>query len=743
MADSAGGYCSNALPIASSLGTAAEVDWTLLESRQKLQREKCVRDVVKMLWAQGPGATKRVEEHASVLLCHDTWEGRHGGLLLLQEYLNWQEQGKQGTIDYSEWVNPCLQLLADKEVRVRTTSGETVALLCRLGGLELYDEKVAGPLLSSIESNITLERDGQAFLDDDEATKALAQKLLAGEAARQLKQATSRASRASSMQSTMFYDTAGWGTLETDVACLQQIVEKCGAEFAPRLVSQGEVLELLFTCAVHMNRFVRAIAFRAIDAAINSLQKADSRNTLGEGMQGEPAACTEFLLDSLAQSSDLVARLGSGLCDEWANVRMEASVALRTFLLSLQTSQRRQCYYDELLPRICVNRYYVAVGVASYTRETWLLVLGDQGKEIVARWLPSIVPFYIMQTKLANSEARDAAAKCIGELAARVDRVAVSTYAMDLFEALLPRLSRADAWEVKVSVCTAITDLVRSFPDLFHLSTIFANFIPSLSALLADTIWSVREGAAITLGELVKVSEENAVGPVLELCLDGLNAATREIDEREKYGIEDFATLKRERNNDVALHSNQDTIDCCAVGELEPDDSEQLGTLRLSAIYNQAQKNKVDLRPNSWERTDGCLYLVRELALTGRWKSRECLKTSSVDRHQVCLEDVLALMAHVASLRHFIKHLTLLTTLWNVLPETAKAIGVEPFEQHVGGFVDSLAYSVSCEDGLTVAAAKTCIVELDRFLGRETLSRCIRRHNAGLLDTLSACLPPQ
>lgn len=485
---------------------------------------------------------------------------------------------------------------------------------------------------------------------------------------------------------------------------------------------------MLCTCALHLNRFVRGCAFRAIDAVFTSLHKADLT-----GKTDLP----DKVLDSVASSSDLVARLGSGLCDEWANVRMEASVALRTFLSALQTPVRRECFYDELLPRMCVNRYYVAVGVATYSRETWRLILGDQGKETVVRWLQTIVPFYIMQTKLANSESREAAIKCIGELAARVDRVAVSPFAVAVFEALLPRLSRVDAWEVKASACNSIKDLVRTFPAEFNLSANFPQLLPSLSALLADAVFSVREGAAIVLGELVRASGENAGDLVLQLCIDGLKAATRETDERAKYGKEDLAGWKRAQDNDVALHSNQDTIDCCAVGELDPDDSEMLDNLSLSAIYTRAQKNKLDLRHNSWERTDGCLYLVRELAVSGRWKLRE----SGVCKKGLCLEDALAEMAHVATLRHFMKHLSLLTNLWNVLPDIAKAFGQESFKQQFEGFVDPLAYSLSCEDGLTVDAAKICIVELDRFLGRGPFYECVRKFNAASLDLF--CLAPE
>jgi len=451
-----------------------------------------------------------------------------------------------------------------------------------------------------------------------------------------------------------------------------------------------------------------------MDATVKSLHQADAKKqVVGGDTQDSPAEHAELFLDSVAISSDLVARIGSGLCDEWANVRMEASVALRTFLISLETVERRERFFPELLPRLCVNRYYVAVGVASYTRETWRLIIGDRGKETVAGWLESLVPFYIMQTTVANSEARDAACKCMAELAARVDRNAVSSHAADLFDALIPRLSWHDAWEVKVTACGAIAEFVRAYPKRFNLSTNVPRLVPSLSALLADTVWSVREAAAVALGELVKASDDKVAGPILELCLDGLTSASKEVNEQEKYGKDELADLKRERANDAALHSNRDTLDCCAVGDLDEDDSEQLGRLSLSKIYNEAQRDKLEMGLNKWERTDGCLYLLRELALCTQW--------NGLDK----LEKALELAAGVSKLRHFVKHLTLLATLWKLLPDIAKAVGMELFRNHLGSFVHSLAYSMSCQDDLTVSAAKACRLELDRCLGHEAFSECV------------------
>ncbi|CAK0889540.1 unnamed protein product, partial [Prorocentrum cordatum] len=677
------------------------------------------------------------EERAVALLGNGSWEGRHGGLLLLQECLKLREQGEPCSLDCGSWLDPCLTLLSDKEIRVRTLSGEIVATLCQFGGRELYSAKVAGPLLSSIEGNLSLERDGQAFLDDDEATKALADKLMAGEAAREAKKAASkagsRASRASSLQSTIYHDTAGWGSLETDVACLRLILERCGPELAPCVAGDGEALEVLLSCTAHLNRFVRGAAFRAIDAVVKSLQSADA----AAGGAGGP------LLDAAAASTDLLSRMCAGVCDEWANVRMDASVPLRSFMLALGSPERREPYLCEVLPRMCVNRYYVAAGLAAYSQKTWKLVLGAEGKEAVVRWLPSIVPFYILQTKVANSEAREASCKCIGELAARVDPAVVSPHATALFEALLPRLSRRDAWQVKLAACVAVGDLVRAFPEKFNLGAADPKLLHLLSALLADAVWSVREQAAVLLGQLVKLSGDASARAVQGLCLEGLAAASKVPDERKKYGQEDLAALKRERDNDATLHSDQEAIDCCAVGDLDQEDSEQLtepGKLNLSAVYMQAREEQEALGLDSWERTDGCLYLARELAHCAAWRPRASEGGGAAG---ACLEELVAHLARAAALRHFVKHLVLLATLWGVLPEIAEAVGAESFRPHLAEFAGALAYSVSCQEGLAADAARRCVCRLGSLLGRQAFSPPALGLDTACADALLACLAPE
>jgi outer membrane protease len=52
-------------------------------------------------------------------------------------------------------------------------------------------------------------------------------------------------------------------------------------------------------------------------------------------------------------------------------------------------------YNPSLVPRMCINRYYVAEGVRVYAIETWRQVFGDQGKQTVRDYADQICDFYI------------------------------------------------------------------------------------------------------------------------------------------------------------------------------------------------------------------------------------------------------------------------------------------------------------------------------------------------------------
>ena len=67
--------------------------------------------------------------------------------------------------------------------------------------------------------------------------------------------------------------------------------------------------------------------------------------------------------------------------------------------------KERERFYPDLLPHLCFNRYDVAEGVASYSRDTWRLVVGDSGKTWVARCLPQARLFWRMPQPVTLANA--------------------------------------------------------------------------------------------------------------------------------------------------------------------------------------------------------------------------------------------------------------------------------------------------------------------------------------------------
>jgi len=73
----------------------------------------------------------------------------------------------------------------------------------------------------------------------------------------------------------------------------------------------------------------------------------------------------------------LVAR---GLGDNWSQVRYASSLCARSFFLAIKGCEDQSVYApfnEALVPRMCLNRYYVAEGVRNYSIETWRQVFGE------------------------------------------------------------------------------------------------------------------------------------------------------------------------------------------------------------------------------------------------------------------------------------------------------------------------------------------------------------------------------
>lgn len=86
-------------------------------------------------------------------------------------------------------------------------------------------------------------------------------------------------------------------------------------------------------------------------------------------------------------------------------------------------------------------------------QESWRMVVGTHGPDIVAANIGSVIPFYMEQCCHAdNHGVREAACYCIAELGHKIDKAVVAPHVPALIACFLGCF-RDDAWPVCMRVC--------------------------------------------------------------------------------------------------------------------------------------------------------------------------------------------------------------------------------------------------------------------------------------------------
>ena len=88
--------------------------------------------------------------------------------------------------------------------------------------------------------------------------------------------------------------------------------------------------------------------------------------------------------------------IAQGLADNWSQVRYAAGLSVRSLYNVIKNDKELTTLYNpSLVPRMCINRYYVAEGVRVYAIETWRSTFGESGKQTVRDYADQICEFYI------------------------------------------------------------------------------------------------------------------------------------------------------------------------------------------------------------------------------------------------------------------------------------------------------------------------------------------------------------
>ncbi|XP_065844840.1 uncharacterized protein [Oscarella lobularis] len=647
-----------------------------LRSHSKLERDAAISEMQTMIASTDFSAKERVATEIERLLSDENnWESRHGGLaasLLILGLPN-DEFKSYGSHFGKMLHSKAVELLNDEENRVRTSAGEAFGRLCGQVGKEIYEES-RQRILSIIEENMQREDDEEGEEGDRRSGNEESVNNVDVDPRRKI-----------------FHDTAGWKSLEAGMTCLRFVVRNLGSSFDEFV--DLEFLELIFACLVHTNRFVRETGFQLISSLVKSEETDSLRRSV---MKYEDRFC---------------AALARGLADNWSQVRLAASVATRQFLLASTKEEELRKHFAQLLPRICLNRYYVAEGVRIYSQETWKLVARDRGRLLIEEHIDSTVDFYISQTTADNHAVREAACACIAELGAKISHSVMQSHVERLLPCLLTCF-RDDSWPVRDAACVACGNFVKCFPqdsrsfldELYHL--FFDN--------LADGIPSVRQGAALALANVVEAYGKESLDLVMGIVRERLPKVKEQTSEISAVKFDTspalFGVVKRARDNDMDLHTDKLMYSC---GSLAPKMKRGAGCMH-STFRKVAEP---------WEEADGCVNLVAEL-------SRLPLATQDV-------LNALPVLADSCNARHYQQHFSFLETTWKQLPRIAKGVQKRNFKRYLEHFFPSLFYSLDCSVPLTCVAAKDCFAALKTFVGENILRGRIEQYDPRMLEKVS------
>lgn len=454
-------------------------------------------------------------------------------------------------------------------------------------------------------------------------------------------------------------DVSGWKALESSLCAIKFIVKGSGAAFLEKEEAGGneqfryltpDLMQLITTkSCFHTNRHVRVVGL-------------DTITVLCE------AAPVGFLDAHRSSVTDTLSKcITRGMQDNWSQVRYAASIATRAFLMKLQQDVQA-IYLPTLVPRLCLNRYYVAERVSKHSQETWRLLMGTRGRDVVAKYANEIVEYYVEMT---NHSVREAACQCIGELGTKVDANAIRPHVPTLVQALIISLYDS-SWQVRDAACLAAAQMVLGFPDecLPFLDELYHLWFDHLS----DEVWSVREDAAIALGNAIRAYGQAAIERIAAVVEEYIVLAkTQPAMSQQEYD----EILKSEKK-----HHSKQAFSCCS----------------FDFKTNERHEHRTK---EPWESTDGAVYLVRELC-------------SVAPETAVKL---LPLVADVAILRHFPQTAVLQETVWKQVPLMCAALGKRVFKQHLELFFDPLVFTLQGSHRLARFAAKDCVANLSKQIG--------------------------
>ena len=453
------------------------------------------------------------------------------------------------------------------------------------------------------------------------------------------------------------------------------------------MIHDEEVMSVLRHCAMtHVNRHVRAAGLQLFEivCVVAAAVEGPSKTTLKHG--------------TLLRET-VLAVLETTLSDNWSQVRMAASVLARTLLCAIKDDRTSLLLaMPNLVPSLCLNRFYLAEGVKLYSQDTWKMILGDEGMDQVAANAGRVMRHYGKMCDADNHVVREAACLAVSELSVKLGtnpkyKESLSPFVQGMLQSLI-MCFYDESWPVRDSACLACGSFVKAYPTecLPELETLFERWLDNLT----DQIWSVREDAAIALGDAITAYGSVALSKVLPFVVSLVPAARSQPSETR---LEKLA-----RENDVKSHTNTVLYSC---GSLAPklNKNAHKSANRVAGCSDcQVTRDKCE-----WEATDGAIYMIRELC-------------SFCD--DKVLEPIIKELADVIRVNHFPQADELRATVWKQLPEMCTKLGKQRFKSlYLDLFLEELVKNLEKEESnsatpLSIAGAAHCCDALSAAIGK-------------------------
>ncbi|CDI98378.1 Armadillo type fold [Echinococcus multilocularis] len=560
------------------------------------------------------------------------------------------------------------------EYRVRIAAGELMGVLCNLGGVEVF-ARFLPRIKEGIEENLNRDPLNPAK-EQEEAQKEL-----------DLVMDTNPNLSKSSL--TLFHDTAGWKNLETWMKCLHFCICGLGSERF-KMCCDPDILTIVFKAVSHTNRFVRETGYDVLSTVIQN-----------QGCEGSGEG-------NISDYIRVAQQLRTGLGDNWSRVRM---AALKTTRLLFQVppppGQSYQRVYPILLPPLCLSRYYVAEGVKVYSQQTWCEVTGGRGREILTGILEPTLDYFVEESKSENHVVREAACACMAEVGIKLPRDHLRPHLNRLLEALT-MCFEDQSWPVRDAACIGLGNLVSVFPAETRAAGYTDLMAERFLHNLVDCIPSVREGAAASIAKVL----QGANDPELEKMY--LDFAEKQLDDIVDQPVDSKGAVSMSRGPgaNVVVRSGNEAHDAKHTNQV----MYSCGSLatRVNKGGSGCCMDDTFQRPSQlWERADGAIRLIGEMGIYAPQKVTDRL---------------LEKMVNAASLTHYPHHPYLLETACYTIKALCEGQQKSDFKRNLDFLLPVIAWAVSTNQPLAIAAAEECLATLSKALGPSVLRSRIEGH---------------